>query len=462
LENRKDMSLDWSFIKQHYLKDEIKEQIIKYSKDRWIALENTVENERIFYRYFRNKEPLKISNEVEYKKLFLEFRFRTIYASINLYRKIDKDLLKDLNNIYAVTPVFDIDGSLDDLEVMKRVAEIIISELDKYGIKKSIYLVWSGRGIHIHIHEKAFTLNYHPLDIAFSIVDFIIKKTRDEIAKEIIKAKNIDRELKVENKIDIQRVFTVPFSFHRFLDFVCVPFKPNSLNNFDLSWVNPNNFKYDKNWYEFEEGEGNELAEIAIKESKGYTGNLSVTRFLERKPIITPREVSKIRKKEGKIGRFQVMGLLQAARYYLLKGDLNKAKSFGLNRAIFYAWAKYYRPVYKFSKKTYYTKILKVVEVPEEKFEVVGNEKAPIGSNGWFMIGDKEQTPEDFDKNIKEKIEQYVDFETAWRAAIEYLKKFPEEVLKDQQLFFKKVYEPVRDKFGEIIEKYGKVKKEEK
>lgn len=29
------------------------------------------------------------------------------------------------------------------------------------------------------------------------------------------------------------------------------------------------------------------------------------------------------------------MGLLQAARYYLLTGDLEKAKSFGLNRAIF-------------------------------------------------------------------------------------------------------------------------------
>ena len=79
------------------------------------------------------------------------------------------------------------------------------------------------------------------------------------------------------------------------------------------------------------------------------------------------------------------------------------------------------------------------------------------------MIGDKEQTPEDFDKNIKEKIEKIYDFQTAWKAAIEYLRRFPKEVLKDQQLFFKKVYEPVRDKFEEIIEKYGKsnIKKEE-
>ena len=44
------------------------------------------------------------------------------------------------------------------------------------------------------------------------------------------------------------------------------------------------------------------------------------------------------------IGRFQVMALLQTARYYRLHGDLMRAKSFGLNRAVFYAWAKHYGP----------------------------------------------------------------------------------------------------------------------
>jgi len=39
----------------------------------------------------------------------------------------------------------------------------------------------------------------------------------------------------------------------------------------------------------------------------------------------------------SELGRFQVMALLQAIRYYLLAGDLERAKSWGLNRAIFYA-----------------------------------------------------------------------------------------------------------------------------
>lgn len=41
-----------------------------------------------------------------------------------------------------------------------------------------------------------------------------------------------------------------------------------------------------------------------------------------------------------KIGRFQVMATLQAARAYALGLSLEEAKSFGLNRAIFYAAAK--------------------------------------------------------------------------------------------------------------------------
>jgi hypothetical protein len=40
------------------------------------------------------------------------------------------------------------------------------------------------------------------------------------------------------------------------------------------------------------------------------------------------------------VGRFQVMATLKAARAYLLGKSLFTAKSFGLNRAIFYAVAK--------------------------------------------------------------------------------------------------------------------------
>ncbi|MGC9079117.1 MAG: hypothetical protein ACP5G1_00040 [Nanopusillaceae archaeon] len=447
--------LDWVDIKNHYMKKEVMNEIIEYSKNRWIAIETSRLDQRVFIRYDRDKRPLKIENEDEYKSLFVKFsnlKFRTIYATINIYNEIKEEKLKDINNIRLVTPVFDIDGTLEDFEIIKNVAEIIISYLEKYNIYKSVYLKWSGRGIHIHINENAFSKNilnkYHPLDIAFSVVDFIIKKAKNDLEKEISKAKGKSREFKVENKIDIQRVFTVPLSFHRFLDYVCVVFKPNDLNNFDLSWADYRNYKHDKSWREYEEGEGDYLAELSIKESKGY-----IKDYLT-KSTIDQTKISINKKNYGNVGRFQIMALLQAARYYLLYGDLNKAKSFGLNRAIFYAWAKYYRPVYGRSKrKIFFGKGEKNYSISKDiEFIKVGNEEVPYNKiTGFFHMGDKDQTPEDYDKEVKDKIDGIIDYEKAWNFALEYLKKFPKSVLENQQEFYKRVYEPIRDRFLEEL-----------
>jgi hypothetical protein len=446
--------IEWSEIKNYYMNEYVIKEIIDYSKNRWIALETNRLDQRVFIRYDKDKKPLKIENEDEYKSLFTKFsylKFRTIYATINLYNQISEDKLKDINNIKYVTPIFDIDGTLEDFDIIKNVAEILVSYLEKYKIYKSVYLKWSGRGIHVHINEKAFSesiLNkYHPLNIAFAIVDFILKKAKDDLEKEISKAKGKSREFKVENKIDIQRVFTVPLSFHRFLDYVCVVFKPNDIQNFDLSWANYKNFKHSEKWREYEPGEGDYLAEISIKETKNYIVNYLNKNTLRQEKVSIKRE------NLGNVGRFQVMGLLQAARYYLLYNDINKAKSFGLNRAIFYAWAKYYRPIYKRSKgKIFHPYFIKKEEDKEIELIKVGNEEAPYNkSTGYFHIGDKDQTPEDYDKEIKDKINSIVDYNIAWNFAIEYLKKFPKEVLLDQQEFYKKVYEPIRDKFFEEL-----------
>jgi hypothetical protein len=146
------------------------------------------------------------------------------------------------------------------------------------------------------------------------------------------------------------------------------------------------------------------------------------------------------------------MGLLQAARYYLLYNDINKAKSFGLNRAIFYAWAKYYRPIYKRSKEKIFHPYFKEKEDKAIELIKVGNEEALYNKKtGYFHIGDKDQTPEDYDKEIKDKINIIVDYNIAWNFAIEYIKKFPKEVLLDQQEFYKKIYESIRDKFFEEL-----------
>ena len=158
----------------------------------------------------------------------------------------------------------------------------------------------------------------------------------------------------------------------------------------------------------------------------------------------------------GKLGRFQVMALLQAARYYLITHDIKRAYSFGLNRAIFYAWAKKYgrsripsRPIRRGEKE--------VVKIRSDKGTLIyfGDEGAFVSDNGWFIIGGDEQTPDDYERNIVRRIESIVDYEKAWNAALEYLRQFSKDTLLSQRKFYAKIYKPVRDNFLEIIEKYS-------
>jgi hypothetical protein len=149
------------------------------------------------------------------------------------------------------------------------------------------------------------------------------------------------------------------------------------------------------------------------------------------------------------------MALLQAARYYLMTGDLERALSFGLNRAIFYAWLKYhYNPGKIRRPRGYSEEELRKIE----QLKPVGplKDKAPM-KDGWFMIGNQVQTPEDFMRQVARRFEEAgIPFEVAWRKALEYVSKFPEHVLKDPNMFFKYVYEPVRDNFLRVLKSEAK------
>ena len=156
--------------------------------------------------------------------------------------------------------------------------------------------------------------------------------------------------------------------------------------------------------------------------------------------------------RRGGVGRFQVMALLQAARYYILKGDLNRAKSFGLNRAIFYAWAKKRSQTTRRTKsRVYATGRQTALSSQQPQAEKVGDEEALISRNGWFTIGGEEQTPEDYDREIAEKINTVAPYEKAWQNALEYLSRFDRATLENQRDFYEKIYKPVRDSFLEKI-----------
>ncbi|MEZ0346758.1 MAG: hypothetical protein ABWK01_09420 [Infirmifilum sp.] len=157
--------------------------------------------------------------------------------------------------------------------------------------------------------------------------------------------------------------------------------------------------------------------------------------------------------RRSKIGRFEVMALLQAARYYVLTGDKEKAFSFGLNRAIFYAWAKK-RGVPVAASRGRAEKS-PAQETPTRNIVQVGDEAAYISPNGWFTIGGEEQRPEDFYREVSRKLSDYMNFEEIWRIAVDYVSSFDRGTLLSQKDFYEKVYLPVRDSFPENIEKRG-------
>lgn len=150
------------------------------------------------------------------------------------------------------------------------------------------------------------------------------------------------------------------------------------------------------------------------------------------------------------IGRFQVMALMQAARYYILRGDIEQAKSFGLNRAIFYAWAKKRGADYRrlVSRPLLLREERKKISEVEE---VVGDEVVYRAPGGWFTIGGQEQTPRDFDRQVVHRFGSEEIFQKYWEAAVRYLQRFSVETIKSQKEFYEKIYVPIRDNIDKIL-----------
>ena len=439
--------MEYGDVLRYYSREDVRKEVVEYCRGRWVALEGEERGgKRVFIRYWRDGRPLTAASVVELAKMFERYRGvhpRTVYGSVNVYRVVEKEEdLEKGENIAFTSPIWDIDGSLETWELVLEAGRVIVDFLSRHGVERSVFLKWSGEGLHVHIHERAFSRElldkYHPLDVAYSIVEYSLRSCKPELLRIVEKSRGV---VKVENEIDLKRVFTAPLSLHRKRDLACVCFKPDAMSLFSLEWADPWNPRHDGSWREFVEGEADKLALTAIQVVGGYGGWREVrekaTRIAAEAPPV-PR----------KIGRFQVMGLLQAARYYVLTGDLEKAKSFGLNRAIFYAWAKHHGGARAASLRG--APRAKKVELKE-----VCGEEVPVAEDGFFAMGGVVQTPRDYDRQVAFNISSAVPYEEAWKAAVEYVKKFPRGVLTDQQRFFKEVYEPVRDSFIEKVLKRG-------
>ncbi len=154
------------------------------------------------------------------------------------------------------------------------------------------------------------------------------------------------------------------------------------------------------------------------------------------------------------VGRFQVMATLQAARAYVLGMPVTSAKSFGLQRAIFYAAAKRgfkgkgkVGPPKKLVMKDQEITSTKLTKIRKSfTMTTVGDEAAysvEIDGKKMFVIGNEIKTKDDFKRQIEQRFGTY--FRDAWKEAIAICKKYDKGVLLSQRYFYETVYKPRRD-----------------
>lgn len=315
-------------------------------------------------------------------------------------------------------------------------AWLIAKFLIDNGIEKSVYIAYIGEGFEVRINERALSRIDNSLKASFNIVEYVLRKLRLKLQRIVYASHG---GIYIKNGI-VDHMLYAPLTLLSSSETV-VYFKIDEVEEFDLSWTSTSNPKHSDMWHEYDENEVLEIANKALMEVKDEKPTT-----IEVKRPVSWRNVE----------RFQVMGLLQAARYYLLKGDLDKAKSFGYNRAVFYAWAKHYG-----GRLRYYRQSSKINQESISMDRSCKNrtwrqatilgEPVTISPRGWYGMGSEEHLPRHYDENIVKKIEMIIPYEIAWKATLEYLKKFPREVLKDQQKFFRMVYQPVRDSFIEDV-----------
>ena len=217
------------------------------------------------------RKPLALSGPSDVERLLSELAHlkpRTFYASSAIYARLEEPE----DTIYpgtalAFTPTWDIDNELQAWRATLEVAGAILEVLERSGVVRSVFVKWSGRGAHVHIHHGAISpelfSKHGPLDVAYAIVEYVLLKIEHVVQD--VRERLGAGSLKVENKMDPQRVFTCPLTLHRELDIVAVCIRPEELYDFTPEWARPGSFKHWRGWDRHEPGEADELALRALE-----------------------------------------------------------------------------------------------------------------------------------------------------------------------------------------------------
>jgi len=147
----------------------------------------------------------------------------------------------------------------------------------------------------------------------------------------------------------------------------------------------------------------------------------------------------------GRVTRFVVMAVLQAARARSLGLSEESSYSWGLNRAVFYAAAKQ-----GFGKGSAGGEEARGKDgrPPAPELFRLGQDEAfrsPNFKEPIFTIGGEDQTPAKFEQSVVARFGTKENFRLAWDEAMEIVSKFDRATLESPQAFYGEVYKPRRD-----------------
>lgn len=262
---------------EHYSKQDVSEEIARFAKNRWVGvhcLKRDSKGNRVMVRHLDGK-PITISSSHDLlllKKGLGDKGLRTIYATAAIYRRItSRSDVTSLDNMVSYTPTWDIDNDFKCWRSTIKACIEVVEALKEEGVSRSVFIKWSGNGAHVHLHEGAISnkvlRSRSPLDVAYAVVEYVKIRVEPRI-QEI--ALSDECNIKIENKIDRQRMFTCPLSLHRDYDRVCICMKPSQLHHFNPSWTEPSSYIHNKDWSFYEEGEADALVEKAMNVIGGF------------------------------------------------------------------------------------------------------------------------------------------------------------------------------------------------
>jgi len=152
---------------------------------------------------------------------------------------------------------------------------------------------------------------------------------------------------------------------------------------------------------------------------------------------------------QGRVTRFVVMAVLQAARAQSMGLPHDSALSWGLNRAIFYAAAK---QGFREAPAKAGEERSKVAEAASPEIYRLGDDEAyrdPHAKQLTFTIGGEAQTPERFDRQVASRFGTKENFEAAWNEAMRIVGEFDRAALESPRRFYEEVYKPRRDELSD-------------